>query len=136
LDTSGYCFEQQPLDSPRTLIIFDQDFDGTAPMSSQQECALSQSPKSSLDPGERVARERPHVTASLLASIVESSDDGIYSIDLDCIITSWNKGAEQLFGYTAAEAVGRPVAMLIPLDRQYNNHDSGAHQARRAHPPL
>jgi PAS domain S-box-containing protein len=65
-----------------------------------------------------VARERSHLTASLLASIVESSDDGIYSMDLDGIITSWNKGAEQLFGYTAAEAVGTPLAMLIPLDRQ------------------
>jgi PAS domain S-box-containing protein len=39
-------------------------------------------------------------------------------MDLDGIITSWNKGAEQLFGYMAAEAVGTPLAMLIPLDRQ------------------
>jgi PAS domain S-box-containing protein len=88
-------------------------------MSSQQECALSQPPKNKLSLSElllrRLLRRRPHVTASLLASIVESSDDGIYSIDLDGIITSWNKGAEQLFGYTANEAVGRPV---ISLDRK------------------
>jgi PAS domain S-box-containing protein len=90
-------------------------------MSSQQEWAL-QSPKDSPGLGElllrRLLRQRPHVTASLLASIVESSDDGIYSMDVDGIITSWNKGAERLFGYTAAEAVGTPLATLIPLDRQ------------------
>jgi PAS domain S-box-containing protein len=87
-------------------------------MSSQQECELSQPPKSSLGPGEPLARERPQVTASLLASIIETSNDGVYSVDLDGIITSWNKGAEQLFGYTAAEAVGKPLTMLVPLDRQ------------------
>jgi PAS domain S-box-containing protein len=51
-----------------------------------------------------------------LASIVESSDDAIASKDMDGIITSWNPGAERLFGYSAQEAVGRPMAMLIPPD--------------------
>jgi PAS domain S-box-containing protein len=52
-----------------------------------------------------------------LASIVESSDDAILSKDLDGIITSWNGGAERIFGYTAEEAVGKSVTMLIPADR-------------------
>jgi len=52
-----------------------------------------------------------------MASIVESSDDAILSIDGEGVITSWNRGAERIYGYAAAEAVGRHVSMLIPPER-------------------
>src|ERR1043165_5007987 len=51
-----------------------------------------------------------------LTAIIESAEDAIISKTLEGVITSWNKRAEHVFGYTAGEAVGRPVTMLIPED--------------------
>ena len=67
-------------------------------------------------PGVETLRERD-LRQARLAAIVESSDDAIISKTLEGVITSWNRGAEALFGYSAAEAVGRSVTFIIPEDR-------------------
>jgi PAS domain S-box-containing protein len=66
-----------------------------------------------------VEREKANqlLTARLLASIVESSDDAIIGKSLDGIIQTWNAGAERLFGYTSEQAVGRHISFVIPPER-------------------
>ena len=58
------------------------------------------------------------ITARHLAKVVESSDDAIVSKDLNSIVTSWNPGAERIFGYTAAEIVGKSIRIIIPAHLQ------------------
>ena len=62
-------------------------------------------------------RRRDEAALARLASIVEFSDDAIVSKTLDGVVTSWNAGAEHLYGYSAEEAIGRPISMIIPPDR-------------------
>ena len=62
-------------------------------------------------------RKRDEQTRALLAAIIAASDDAIISKTLDGVITSWNAGAERMYGWTEAEALGRPIDLIIPPDR-------------------
>ena len=58
----------------------------------------------------------PELAPYWLSALIESADDAIISKTLDGIITSWNQGAERIFGHTAEEAVGQPITIIIPED--------------------
>jgi PAS domain S-box-containing protein len=69
------------------------------------------------------ARKLEEKTRERLAAVVDSSDDAIISKTLDGTISAWNHGAEKVFGYSAAEMVGKPVLMLLPPERIYEESD-------------
>jgi PAS domain S-box-containing protein len=74
--------------------------------------------------------EQAERNRSLLAAIVDSSDDAIVSKSLDGIISSWNKGAERMFGYTAEEAIGQHITLVVPADRYAEEADIIQHIRR------
>jgi PAS domain S-box-containing protein len=67
--------------------------------------------------GDITDRKQAQEVRERLAAIVESSDDSIFSKTSEGIITSWNRGAQAIFGYTSAEVIGKSVAVLIPHER-------------------
>ncbi len=71
---------------------------------------------------ETTERVVAQLTERRLAAIIESSDDAIMSIDLDATITSWNAGAERLYGFAAEEIIGSSVTLLLPQDRSEEEH--------------
>ena len=82
------------------------------------------------DLGENSERKQNEETRGRMDAIVQSSDDAIIGKSLGGVITSWNSGAQKIFGYTEAEAVGKSLRMLIPPDRQDEESDILARIAR------
>src|SRR6185436_6397592 len=62
--------------------------------------------------------QSPELAPYWLSALIESADDAIISKTLKGIITSWNAGAERVFGYTADEVIGKPITILIPKDHE------------------
>jgi PAS domain S-box-containing protein len=78
-------------------------------------------PTGSLDNEARLAQATED--AARLAAIVTGAEDAIVSKTLEGVVTSWNPAAESMFGYTALEAVGRPISMIIPPDRMHEEYE-------------
>src|SRR5689334_2241854 len=72
---------------------------------------------------ELAAQRQAQQAQARLAAIVESSEDAILSKTLDGLITTWNRGAERLFGYAAAEAVGKPMRLIVPPEYEEQERD-------------
>jgi PAS domain S-box-containing protein len=80
------------------------------------ESPLEEQPRADAEGDQAAAFRSAEMAQARLAAVVESADDAIISKTLEGVITSWNKGAERIFGYTAEEVIGQPVTILFPED--------------------
>lgn len=88
------------------------------PVPSASDARATSDPGRAFSNAEMLERlEAGELANAWLAAIIQSSDDAIVSKNLDGIVQSWNPAAERIFGYTAAEMIGRPIATLVPADR-------------------
>jgi|GEM_PF-4882459 len=93
------------------LVVISRDISARHRAEQESETALAR------ERDARRAAENLSRDSAWLAAIIRSTHDAIVSKDLDGIIQTWNNGAEQVFGYSAAEAIGQSITMLIPHDR-------------------
>jgi PAS domain S-box-containing protein len=107
--------ETQALNEELTAINEEMAATNEELMATNEELAASERRLQELVDELRQADER----SAKLAAIVESSDDAIIGKSLDGVVTSWNRGAEQIFGFSETEIVGQPILKLIPEDRHY-----------------
>lgn len=119
-DVAGTVSESQKLAEGAPTIYFENRYrckDGTYKWLAWTS---SPSPEGLIYAIARDITEQKHAeaTRNQLASIVQSSDDAIFSKDMNGIITSWNAGAERIYGYTANEVIGRHASLLFPEDRK------------------
>jgi PAS domain S-box-containing protein len=75
------------------------------------------------DDADTTERKEAELAQALSAAIIKSSEDAIYAVDLDGVITYWNRGAEGIYGYTAQEAIGQSLMILIPPERHEMERD-------------
>ena len=114
LFASGFAIIRLPCESPRKRLPSEKSRRDWLVMSA--EAPENAVPSADVQTDQPVDLRSPELLPYWLAAIIESADDAIISKTLEGIITSWNAGAQRIFGYTAEEAIGKPVTMLIPLE--------------------